>query len=57
MSSPPNSILAKIIELQAGLVSCATGGSFPGEDPRYQELRAELLRLPQLSDRLPDNSR
>lgn len=53
MSSPPNSILAKIIELQDGLVSRATGGGFPGDDRRYQELRAELLRLPQLSGRLP----
>jgi hypothetical protein len=54
MSSPPNSILAKAIEMQDGLVSCATGGAFPGEDPRYQELRAELLRIPQLSGKLPD---
>jgi hypothetical protein len=54
MSSPSNPILAKVIELQDGLVSRATGGGFPGEDPRYQELRAELLRLPQLSGRLPD---
>jgi hypothetical protein len=54
MSSPPNPILAKIIELQDGLVSRATGGIFPGEDSRYQELRAELLRIPQLSGKLPD---
>jgi hypothetical protein len=54
MSTQPNSILAKIIELQDGLVSHATGGAFPGEDARYQELRAELLRLPQLSGRLPN---
>jgi hypothetical protein len=54
MPSPPNSILAKVIELQDGLVSSATGGGFPGEDPRYQELRAELLCIPQLSGKLPD---
>lgn len=54
MSSSPNSILAKVIELQDGLVSRATGGGFPGEDQRYQELRAELLRRPQLSGKLPD---
>jgi hypothetical protein len=54
MSSPPNPLLAKIIELQDGLVSRATGGGFPGEDARYQELRAELMRTPQLSGRLPD---
>ncbi|SRR6266851_4315549 len=54
MSSPPNPILTKIIELQDGLVSQATGGGFVGEDARYQELRAELMRIPQLSGRLPD---
>src|ERR1700691_354081 len=53
MSNPQNPNLAKIIELQDGLVSRATGGGFPGEDARYQELRAELMRIPQLSDRLP----
>lgn len=51
---PPNPFLAKVIELQDGLVSHATGSLFPGDDSRYQELRAELMGAPEISGRLPD---
>jgi Abortive infection C-terminus len=50
----PSPLLAKIIEMQDGLLQHATGGHFEGGDERYQELRAELMRAPELSARMPD---
>lgn len=35
-------------------MSQATGGSFPGGDDYYKQLRAELMRAPELAGRVPD---
>jgi hypothetical protein len=50
----PNPLLAKVTEMQDGLLQHATGGSFEGGDERYQALRADLMRAPELSGRVPD---
>src|SRR5690349_20604757 len=42
-----------LIEMQDGLVLVSTGGTFPGEDARYKELRRDLMRDPALSGKLP----
>lgn len=52
--APANLLLAKLVEMQDGLVNQATGRSFNGGDERYQFLRAELIRAPELSGRVPD---
>jgi hypothetical protein len=49
-----NPLLAKVIEMQDGLLQQATGGSFDGGDQRYQALRADLIRAPELSGHVPD---
>ena len=49
-----NPLLAKVIEMQDGLLQHATGGCFDGGDARYQALRADLTRAPELSGRVPD---
>jgi hypothetical protein len=49
-----NPLLAKVVEMQDGLLQQATGGSFDGGDERYQTLRADLIRAPELAGRLPE---
>jgi hypothetical protein len=39
MSNPQNSNLAKIIELQDGFVSRASGGGYPAEDAGYKSCK------------------
>lgn len=53
VSAGSTHLVALLTELQDGLVSRATGGSFPGDDRRYKELRAELMRTPALAAKLP----
>lgn len=52
-SARTNPLLKLLVEMQDGLVNQATGSSFDGGDERYQALRADLLRAPELGNRLP----
>jgi hypothetical protein len=54
MSIPVQPLIAKIKEMQDGLVSHATGGSFEGANERFQTLRADLLQAPSLKGKLPE---
>jgi hypothetical protein len=49
-----NPLLGKVIEMQDGLLHQATGSTFDGGDERYRALRADLMRAPELSGRVPD---
>jgi len=47
-------LLDKVIRLQDGLVSQATGGGFDGGDDTYKRLRTEVLQRIELRELLPD---
>ncbi|MAC88119.1 abortive infection family protein [Maricaulis sp.] len=48
------SLLDKLHQLQAGLLSEATGGSFEGGDDAYRALRQEVMARADLRSHLPD---
>src|SRR5687767_14741018 len=53
-AQPPTTPLHQVEQLKAGLTAFATGGSFPGENEGYMDLRRLLRSEPNVYEQLPD---